>query len=96
MIYSRSDLKQYVKSDQGAYLPPIAMRFKLAWLWLKGCESLPIRKTLYALRQYEYYLNNSQNLSVPGKCLKQYWRFVFRHCQLRYSLYIEPNTIKGG
>lgn len=65
-------------------------------LYLKGSESIPMYKTLYSLRHYEYYLNNKSHLSLLGKLYFHYWRFKFRHCQLNYDLHIEPNTLESG
>lgn len=68
---------------------------KLVLLWLKGSERYPICKFWIALRHYEYYLNKNTN-NVFHLLLKQFWRFKFRHYQLKFDLHIEPNTIGRG
>lgn len=65
-------------------------------LWLRGSESLPFFDFIYSLRHYEYYLNQGKKLSITNKFKKQYWRFRFRHLQLKYDFHIEPNTIDEG
>ena len=94
MIQTKKDLKSYIALDLGR---PLRFGYiKFIWLYLRGSEILPIWKTMYALRHYEFYLNNKSKLSGLGICCLQYWRFKFRHCQLKYDLYIEPNTIGAG
>lgn len=96
MIRTKQDLKEYLKRDLGVYITPFHCIFKSINMWLRGTETIPAWNTLYALRHYEYYLNNKGRLSAIQKCIMQYWRFKFRHCQLRYDIHIEPNVIGPG
>lgn len=96
MIQSKDDLKQYIMSDLGINNSLINNLIKRVILYLKGSETIPIYKTLYSLRHYEYYFNNKSHLSLCGKVILQYWRFKFRHYQLKYDLHIEPNTLESG
>lgn len=96
MIKTKQNLKEYLRLDLGVYLPfllYLRMRFEL---WLRGSEALPIWEFIYALRHYEYYYNQERRLSLLGKLKKQYWRFKFRHFQLKYDLHIEPNVLGAG
>ena len=96
MIKTKKDLRFYLESDLGRYYNYFRYRIKLFELWLRGSESLPIWKFIYSLRHYEYYYNQGGQLSLIGRLRKQYWRFKFRHSQLKYDFHIEPNTVEFG
>lgn len=96
MIHTKRELIDCIQQDLGIYASPFRMKLKILELWLRGSEALPIWNFLYALRYYEYYYNNRYHQNLIEKCLKQYWRFRFRHYQLRYNFHIEPNTFRGG
>lgn len=96
MIKSKQDLKDFLTSDLGCYCNFIEYQIKLIDLWLRGSEVLPIWKFMYALRHYEYYCNQGNNLTALERILKQYWRFIYRHSQLKYNLYIGVNTCGYG
>lgn len=96
MIKTKKDLRFYLESDLGRYYNYFRYRIKLLELWLRGSESLPIWKFIYSLRHYEYYYNQGGQLSLIDKILKQYWRFVYRHAEIKYNLYIGANTCGYG
>jgi len=90
MIKTKSDLYRYLQEDLKRF-----NRKNLIVLWLLGSESLPVVAFITFLRHYEYYLNlNSRNLFQIVK--KHIWRFLYRHSQLRYSLYIGTNVVGPG
>ena len=95
MINNSHDLHSCLNRDLGRYYHPLFFIWKSINLWLRGSEYLPMWNTLYTLRFYEYYLNKL-HLSIWEKVKKQFWRFIFRRCQLNYDLYIEPNTLGPG
>lgn len=96
MIKTKNDLRFYIESDLGEYCNFLKYRVKLLNLWLRGSETLPIWKFIYSLRHYEYYYNQGGHLSLIGKILKQYWRFIYRQAELKYSTYIGVNTCGYG
>lgn len=64
-------------------------------MWVRGTETMPMWRFLYSLRHYEYYKNKKANNPID-RVLCEFWRFRFRHNQLRYDLHIEPNTLGVG
>lgn len=96
MNNTQSPIKKIIQNDLGKYHSFFKMQCKYIELWLRGSESLPIWKTIYALRHYEYYLNQGKDISIYKKIKKHYWRFNFRQCQLKYDIHIEPNTVDMG
>lgn len=89
MIQSKKDLIDYLDADLGK------KRKSLLDLWLRGSEKLPIVAFITALRHYEYYYNQ-KSLSIFEKIAKQYWRFLYRHRELKYNLYIGVNRCGAG
>ena len=90
MIKSKEDLKYYLREDLKDYPTK-----NLLVLWLRGSESLLIVAFMLFLRKYEYYFNlESRNLFQFIK--KHFWRFLYRHAQLRYSLFIGVNVAGPG
>lgn len=89
MIQTKQDLKDYLSADFGG------KKYNMFILWLKGSELLPTVSFLRSLRHYEYYYNQKK-LSLIGKIKKQFWRFVYRHNELKYSIYIGTNTCGPG
>ena len=87
MIKTKQDLKACLFQDLGIYLAFPHFLIKKIELWLRGSESYPIFNFIYSLRHYEYYLNQENRLSITNKLKKQYWRFIFRHLQLKYNFY---------
>lgn len=96
MIKNKNDLKLYIEADLGRYVNFISYNLKIFSLWIRGSESLPIWKFIYSLRHYEFYLNKEEPLSLIEKIIKQYWRFRYRHNELKYSIYIGTNTCGAG
>lgn len=96
MIQTKEDLRYYLTKELGeaCYSFPKYL-FKVAEQWLRGGQTLPLLRFHYSLRHFEYYKNQTK-LSLLEKIKKQYWRFVFRHCQLRYGIYIHPNQCGYG
>ena len=95
MIQSKEDLKQCIQEELGVYYPPHRNILKICELWIRGGELLYLWEFHYSLRTYEYYLNQKR-LSVWGKLCKQYWRFIFRHVQLKTQIFINPNQTGHG
>lgn len=95
MISTKQELKLCIQAELGTYTHPLLTPFALLKMWIRGTERLPIWKFTYSLRHYEYY-KNKKNRSLIDKICCEWWRFTFRHNQLRYDLHIEPNTIGEG
>lgn len=96
MIKDKNELEQYIKSDLGHYYNYFRHTIKLIELWLRGSESLPIYNFIYSLRHYEYYLNKGNKSTFIEKFKKHYWRFIYRHNELKYNIYIGTNTCGPG
>lgn len=96
MIKNKTDLKHYIETDLGVYCNYLKYNIKIISLWLRGSESLPIWRFIYSLRHYEYYFNKQNSLSIIEKIKKQYWRFLYRHNELKYNIYIGINTCGAG
>lgn len=90
MIESKSDLKYYLKEDLKDYPDKNPLT-----LWLKGSESYPLVLFMLSLRHYEYYYNLTQK-SFIQTVKKHIWRFIYRHSQLRFSLYVGVNVVGPG
>lgn len=95
MIKSKKDLREFLSQDLGEYLTFCQYCIKIFELWLRGSEAFPLWRFIYSLRHYEYYLNTPRK-SVFHSFLKHYWRFKYRHIQLKYSIYIQPNQCGKG
>lgn len=96
MIKTKEDLHFYLAKELGgAYYSFPKYLVKVAKQWLRGGQALPLLRFHYSLRHFEYYKNQTK-LSMIGKIKKHYWRFVFRHCQLKYGIYINPNQCGYG
>lgn len=95
MISSKSDLKLYLTEELGRYIPYPFNYYNEFLLWIKGSQFLRLWKFHYALRKYEYYLNKKK-MTIFGKFVKQFWRFKYRHRQLKYEIYIAPNQCGHG
>jgi serine O-acetyltransferase len=90
MIKTKQDLKYYIERDLIDYPDKNILR-----LWLKGSESYPIVIFIKCLRHYEYYLNLKSK--APFNILKKnFWRFFYRHSQIRFSLYVGTNIAGPG
>ena len=95
MIKTKSDLKQYLNEELGRYVNPPFNIFVEIFFWLKGSQKYRLWKFHYSLRHYEYFLNQ-EKITLFGIICKYYWKFVFRHCQLKYEIYIAPNQCGHG
>ena len=84
------EMEQKIKT-----VSPFVSCFKMVELWAKGSESLPTLVFIYALRKYEYYKNQKSSSFLKFIC-KHFWRFKFRHLQLKYNLFIEPDVVGSG
>lgn len=96
MNNNKNPIQIIIQNDLGKYYSFFKMQCKYIELWLRGSEALPIWKTIYALRHYEYYINKGNNISKCGVIKRHYWRFKFRQYQLKYNIHIEPNTTEMG
>lgn len=96
MIKSKSDLREYLKADLGSCPGFFQYKVKILSLWLRGSEGLPVWRLVYSLRHYEYYYNQNDRLSLWEKIKKQYWRFVYRHTELKYDIYVGVNVCGSG
>lgn len=96
MIQTKQNLREYLRLDLGVYLPFLLYLRKRFGIWLRGSETLPVWNFMYALRHYEYYYNQGKDSSLWNKLKKHYWRFKFRHFQLKYDFHIEPNVLGAG
>lgn len=94
MIKSECDLERYLKADLNFWGNSFQYMIKILELWLRGSEVLPIYNYVWALRHYEFYLNKEKEFT--DAFFRQYWRFKFRHFQLKYDLHIEPNVLGAG
>jgi len=90
MIKTKADLIYYLKEDLTDYPSK-----NLFLLWLKGSESYPIVYFMRCLRHYEYYLNKMSR-SPLDTLIKHYWRFKYRHAQLKFSFYVGVNVAGSG
>ena len=63
MNNTQNPIHTIIQNDLGKYHSFFRMQCKYIELWLRGSESLPIWKTIYALRHYEYYLNKGKDIS---------------------------------
>lgn len=95
MIQSKAELKEALSIELKNDYSPFLVIFKIFELWLRGSETLPTFTFLYYLRNYEYWLNKKKK-NIIEWLICQWWRFKYRHCQLRYDLHIEPNTLGEG
>lgn len=90
MIKSKADLKYYLQEDLRNF-----SNTNFLSLWLRGSESLPIVSFITFLRKYEFYHNVKS--SNPINILKKnIWRFLYRHSQLKHSLYVGINIAGPG
>ena len=96
MIKTKEDLRFYIESDLGRYSNFLTYKKKQVELWIRGSESLPVYNFIYSLRHYEYYLNKGEKLSFIEKIKKHYWRFTYRHNELKYNIFIGTNTCGPG
>lgn len=90
MIQTRRDLYDYIDAD----LENIHSR-SLVNLWLRGSEAFPIVLFIKCLRHYEYYYNQ-EKLTLWSFLKKHFWRFLYRHAQLKYQFYIGANVAEKG
>lgn len=90
MINSKEDLQYYLNEDLKDYPSK-------NWivLWIRGSESYPIVLFMKCLRHYEYYLN-LKNKSTFELIKKHYWRFFYRHTQIKFSFFIGTNIAGPG
>ena len=89
-------MNEFLNKELGINSLPFFKRIlKYGELWIRGSESLPKWRYIYALRHYEYYKNKKKSFLFDS-IRKHYWHFVFRHLQIKYNLYIEPNVISVG
>lgn len=96
MIQSKSDLHEYLQSELGGIDFSFAKyKLKELELWFRGSESLPLLRFHYSLRHCEYY-RNQKRLRILGTFKKHYWRFIYRHWQLKYEIFIHPNQCGKG
>lgn len=95
MIQSKAELKEALSIELKNDYSPFLVIFKIFELWLRGSETLPTFTFLYYLRNYEYWLNKKKK-NIIEWLICQWWRFQYRHQQLKHNLYIEPNTIGKG
>lgn len=85
MIYSRSDLKEYLKADYQAN--KIKRPF---FQWLSRGELFCVYNFLKNLRHLEYCLNTKSTLPLI------WYRWNHRRLKLKYQFFIEPNTVGKG
>jgi len=90
MISTRADLKYYLQEDLADHPSK-----NLLALWLKGSESYPIVFFMLCLRHYEYYFNKKSK-SPFDFIRKHFWRFQYRHAQLKFSFYVGVNIAGPG
>lgn len=85
----------YLWEELHTAIPYPLSLWKEVELWLRGSQSLRLWRFHYSLRYYEYYLNQ-EKLTLWGFFCKHFWRFRYRHCQLKYEIYIHPNQCGYG
>jgi serine O-acetyltransferase len=90
MIKNKKDLQYYLSKDLQDYSSR-----NLLLLWLKGSESYPIVSFMIFLRHYEYY-HNQKSKSLIKLVKKHFWRFLYRHAQIRFSFYVGVNVAGSG
>lgn len=90
MINNKEGLKYYLYEDLKDY-PNKSWIFS----WLKGNESYPILLFMKCLRHYEYYYN-SKNNGVINFIAKHFWRFFYRHTQIKFSFFVGVNVAGPG
>ncbi|AWV98047.1 serine O-acetyltransferase [Arcticibacterium luteifluviistationis] len=90
MIKTKEDLNSYLKEDLKHF-----DNLNLVSLWFRGSESLPIVAFITFLRHYEYHFNNNRKSPI-SLIKKEFWRFLYRHAQLKYSLYVGVNVADAG
>lgn len=95
MINSKEELREYLVSDIGVYYSPIVFLFLIIKLKLFGSERVPIWQVLYTLRHYEYY-HNKESLSIFLKIAKHFWRFLYRHYEIKNNIFIGVNIAERG
>lgn len=95
MIRSKEDYKLYLKHDTNANIK----REKCSWIRLKlnvwyGNDSYRFLEYLYAIRQYEYYLNCKHGFI--GNLLKYLAKIRYHRIGKKLNVNINPNTVGFG
>ncbi|UBM58073.1 hypothetical protein LAG90_14800 [Marinilongibacter aquaticus] len=90
MIKSKKDLSYFLKEDLKNF-----KNRNIISLWFRGSEGFVIVSFIRCLRHYEYYYNLRER-GVFGTLKLHFWRFFYRHAQLKYSLFIGPNVAGPG
>lgn len=93
MIKTREDLKLYLAEDAKRNGIKYG-KWKYYRRLLSGNENAHIYRYLKCLRHYEYHLNNSS--SVWRKLMKVYFGYRRSRLELRYKIYVKPNTCGYG
>ena len=91
MIKSKKDLKEYIEADRKRN--PSTFNPLLRILGL-NTEAYMVRKLLYNLRMYEYYLNIRP--SWFNKLSKKYYGWRYNRISFKMRIIIAPNTIGKG
>ena len=90
MIQSKEDLRAYIKADQAMRNKP----YRLFIRWITRSDEYFIRAFMFALRNYEYWLNSQRNMFQQIPYL--FWWWNYRRLKLKSQLYIMPNTVGPG
>ncbi len=95
-ILNKKDLAFFLEKDLNIKkVSSFWVWIKVVEMWARGSESLPTLVFIYALRKYEYYKNQKSSSFLKFIC-KHFWRFRYRHLQLKYNLFIEPDVVGSG
>ena len=89
MIRTRDELKEWIQADYEAYGFKHPLLGKLTY-----GENAHLFGYIKTLRKLEYYLNKRKQ---PWDCFfKFYYLFLLRKKNLKYNIYIAPNTVGKG
>lgn len=90
MIYSKADLRAYLKADEAV----CGKKNRLFIRWITCSDEYYIRAFMVALRHYEYYLNKKRNVFDLIPYL--FWWWYYRRLKLKSQLFVMPNVVGPG
>lgn len=92
MIYTKSDLRYYIKSDLERY------HLRKTWIhyFFSGDETYAVLRFLKRLRKTEYYYNTYSKCNPFSILRFAISFFIYRRMQLHYRLFVPLNVVGPG